>query len=81
MINHAYFAGYDENGLVEVKKSQNLVGNWKNYLLNAQELPMKGIENHSKTGRALGDKRFLNNAKAITGRDLTKKIPTPKSNK
>ncbi|MDQ7050397.1 MAG: transposase [Enterobacterales bacterium] len=78
---HAHLSGYDENGLVEVKKSQKLVGNWKNYLLNAQGLPMKEIESHRKTGRPLGDKRFLDHAEAITGRDLTKKKPGPKSNK
>ena len=78
---HAHIAGYDENGLVEVDKMKKLVGDWKNYLLNAQGLPMEEIEAHSKTGRPLGNKQFLNVAEKITGRDLTKKKPRPKANK
>jgi putative transposase len=76
---HAHLAGYDENGLVEVDKMKKLVGDWKSYLLNAQGLPMEEIEAHSKTGRPLGNKRFLNEAEKITGRELVKKKPGPKS--
>jgi len=76
---HAHLSGHDENGLVEVNKMQDLFGDWKNYLLNAQGLPMEEIEAHNRTGRPLGDSRFLKAAEKITGRDLIKKKPGPKS--
>ena len=75
---HAHLSGHDENGLVEVSKMQELFGDWKNYLLNAQGLPMEEIEAHNKTGRPLGNNRFLKVAEKITGRDLMKKKPGPK---
>jgi hypothetical protein len=70
---HAHLSGYDENGLVEVNKMKTLFGDWKNYLLDAQGLPMEEIESHNKTGRSLGNNRFLKEAEKSTSRKLIKK--------
>jgi len=78
---HAHLSGYDKNGLVEVNKVQAIFGDWKNYLLNAQGLPMEEIEAHNRIGRPLGNNRFLKEAGKITGRDLIKKKPGPKPKK
>jgi hypothetical protein len=77
MTNYAHLSGIDENGLVEVNKVQELFTDWKNYLLNAQGLPMEEIEAHNRTGRPLGNNRFIKMAEKITGRDFVKKKPGP----
>jgi hypothetical protein len=41
---------------------------------------MEEIEMHNRTGRPLGNNRFLKEAGKITGRDLIKKNPRPKVN-
>jgi hypothetical protein len=78
---HTHLSGFDESGLVEVNKVQEIFGDWKNHLLNAQGLLMVKIEFHNRTVRPLGNKRFLKMAEKITGKDLVKKKPRPKSKK
>ena len=75
---HAHLSGHDSTGLIEVDKVKKLFGDWKSYLLSVQGLSMEEIETHNRTGRPLGNNRFLKMAEEITGRDLTKKKPGPK---
>ena len=55
-----------------------LVGDWKDYLLEAQSYSVEEFENHERTGRLLGSENFIEMAESLLGRDLRKKKPGPK---
>ena len=77
---HAHLAGNDERGIVQVEKLLSLTGDWKIYLKEAQGDAGEAIEQHARTGRPLGDERFIEKAERLLQRDLKKKKPGPKSN-
>ncbi|MCZ6803810.1 MAG: transposase [Proteobacteria bacterium] len=75
---HAHLAGKDDNGIVQTEKLLSLAGDWKVYLEAAQGDAWKEIEQHARTGRPLGDERFIEKAERLLQRDLKKKKPGPK---
>ena len=75
---HAHLTGKDDFGVVDAGKLLNIVGDWKNYLLQAQSYSVDEFEMHERTGRPLGSERYIEMAESLLGRDLRKKKPGPK---
>ena len=75
---HAHLAGKDDNGIVQTEKLLSLAGDWKVYLREARGDAGNEIEQHVRTGRPLGDERFIEKAERLLRRDLKKKKPGPK---
>ena len=75
---HAHLSGEDKAGIVEAKKLLKLVGDWKSYLLEAQGYGVEEFESCERTGRPLGNERFIERAEKLLKRDLKKKKPGPK---
>ncbi len=75
---HAHLSGEDKAGIVEAKKLLKLVGDWKSYLLEAQGYGVEEFESRERTGRPLGNERFIERAEKLLKRDLKKKKPGPK---
>jgi len=74
---HAHLTGKDDLGIVDVDKLLNLIGDWKDYLLEAQGRSGEEFEKHERTGRPLGDESFVEKAEQLLGRELKKKKPGP----
>ena len=74
---HAHLSGKDSLGIVDVEKLLNLIGDWKDYLLEAQGRSGEEFEKHERTGRPLGDESFIEKAEKLLGRELKKKKPGP----
>ena len=51
---HAHLTGKDPLGIVDVDKLLNLIGDWKEYLLEALGDSGEEFEKHERTGRPLG---------------------------
>jgi len=78
---HAHLNGRDDE-LVNVKPMLKRVGDWCNYLkTGSSEQAMLNIQNHGRTGRPLGDNRFVRALERVTGRRLQRGKPGPKSGK
>jgi hypothetical protein len=52
--------------------------NWRSYLTKAQGYGIEGLERQERTGRLLGDDRFIELAEKLLSPDLKKKKPGPK---
>jgi len=76
---HAHLSGHDEARIVVTKPLLELVGNWKNYLKEMRSIDLQEMERHERTGRPLGNERFVELAERLLGRDLKKKKPGPKA--
>ncbi|MCF6283250.1 MAG: hypothetical protein L3J28_13795, partial [Candidatus Polarisedimenticolaceae bacterium] len=74
---HAHLLGDDPLGMVDVDKLLNLVGDWKEYLMQAQGYSGEEFERHERTGRPLGNESFIEKAEKLLGRELKKKKPGP----
>ena len=74
---HAYLSG-ENDGLVEVRPLLDLVGNWKEFLLQMTDQSVEEFETHERTGRPLGDEAFIEQASKKLGRDFKRKKPGPK---
>ena len=74
----AHLEGCDDE-LVRVRPMLKLVGDWARYLKdkNPAEAETR-LERHARTGRPLGDARFLKRAERITGRHLKPEKSGPK---
>ncbi len=75
---HAHLSGNDDYGLVNTKPMLNFIGDWKQYLLDAQNHSTEDFGKHERTGRPLGSDSFIEMAESLLGRDLKKKKPGPK---
>lgn len=54
------------------------ISNWDEYLDSPSKEETANIEAHIKTGRPMGDKKFITSAEQKTGRKLHKRKPGPK---
>jgi hypothetical protein len=52
--------------------------NWRSYLTKAQGYGIEGLERQERTGRLLGDDRFIELAEKLLSPYLKKKKPGPK---
>lgn len=77
---HAHMRGKDDR-LVTVKPMLDMVNeSWHSYLgHDDSEEINKQIRNHNKTGRPLGGETFIKKIEKLTGRDLRKKKPGPRT--
>ncbi len=75
---HAHLAGKDQDGIIKPEKLLALAGDWRAYLKAARAYSDNEFEQHERTGRPLGDERFIANAGRLLNRDLLKKKPGPK---
>jgi len=75
----AHTVGEDDN-LVMVKPMLNRISDWSGYL-NEKSDPQRVqmIRKHNATGRPLGDDRFLDDVQRITGNEVRKRKPGPRS--
>ena len=74
----AHLAG-DDDALVSVAPLARLVDDWKGFLAEGMETPMvETIERHGRTGRPLGNERFLKAIESKLGRPVRPKKPGPK---
>jgi putative transposase len=74
----AHLRGQDD-GLVEVRPMLTLVDDWEAYLSDPGDEEIAAhIKKHSRTGRPLGDERFVQSLERITGRVLRRRRPGPK---
>jgi len=74
----AHLIGQDDK-LVSVAPMTARVGNWSHYLaVVEQQQQQDTIRKHTRTGRPVGNMRFLRKLELITGRNLDKKRPGPK---
>ncbi|MFP6780475.1 MAG: transposase, partial [Gammaproteobacteria bacterium] len=66
------------DGITNVTPMAERVGDWGEYLTQStDESVLKGIREHSRTGRPLGDERFMQSLTTVTGTDWRKKKPGP----
>jgi putative transposase len=75
---HAHLSGIDPDGIVRPEKLLSLTGDWKAYLKAAQAYQDEEFERHERTGRPLGEERFVESAERLLMRELEKKKPGPK---
>lgn len=75
---HAHLSGKDNQGIIQPEKLLKLTGDWKTYLKEAQGDQDDAFERHERTGRPLGNERFIETAERLLNRELKKKKPGPK---
>ena len=75
---HAHLSGRDDAGIVVTEPLLELVGDWKNYLIEAQSHRVEELASHERTGRPLGNDHFIDMAENLLGRDFKKMKPGPK---
>jgi putative transposase len=75
---HAHLADKDRDGIIQPEKLLSLTGDWKTYLRKSRAHQNNEFEQHERTGRPLGDDRFIEKAERLLKRDLKKKKPGPK---
>ena len=78
---HAHLSGNDPDNIIEPKKLLSLCGDWRTYLKQSQPTLDTTFEQHSNTGRPLGEEHFIDKVERVLGRDLKKQKPGPKSKK
>ncbi|TNF92097.1 MAG: transposase [Gammaproteobacteria bacterium] len=77
---HAHLSGFDKQGIIQPEKLLSLTGDWKEYLQQAsRHHHHSDFERHERTGRPLGEERFIEKAERLLGRNLKKKRPGPKT--
>ena len=71
-----------DNELVKVKPLLDLVPDWRNFLKEGiEEEEIVRIRQHERTGRPLGDEKFIRKIEKAVDRVLRKKKPGPKQEK
>jgi len=74
----AHLAGRDD-AIVRVQPMLSMVGDWPSYLaLDVDEAEMAAMRRHERTGRPLGNPRFIEHLENRLGRFLRKRKPGPK---
>ncbi|MDJ0805249.1 MAG: transposase [Gammaproteobacteria bacterium] len=66
---HAHLSGTDTDGIVRPEKLLALTGDWKAYLSAAMAYEVDEFERHERTGRPLGDEKFVEKAGRLLNRD------------
>ena len=74
---HAHLAGEDVNGIIQPERLLSLVGDWREYLYEAQVQTDCMFARHERTGRPLGAESFVEKAEHLLQRTLKKKKPGP----
>lgn len=78
---HAHLTGRND-GLVQVEPMLHMVDNWPAYLaLDVDEAESRALQRHERTGRPLGDQRFVERLEDRLGRFLRKRKPGPRKPK
>ena len=73
----AHLRGRDD-GLVDVRPMPQRVDDWAGYLSDAEDEKIAvQIRKDSRTGRPLGDERFVRTLERISGRVLRRRRPGP----
>ncbi len=70
-----------DDALVRVSPMLDRISDWPTYLADANSNDGEIIEQHTRTGRPLGDKAFVRHLEGITGKPLAPKAPGPKAAK
>ena len=72
----AHIAGKDDS-LVTVEPMLDRIDNWEVYLGGEQETPLTNevIQQHTRTGRPLGNQEFIAKLELLTGKELARKKP------
>lgn len=74
----AHFEGHDDQ-LVKVLPLLNLIGNWREFLLQAVPYyQMEALRLHGRTGRPLGGEGFVAKLEKGLGRIFHRRKPGPK---
>jgi len=73
----AHVTGNDDQ-LVKVKPLLERVNNWPAYLTDCSDFDNE-LRKHTRTGRPIGERDFLLQIEALTGRRVRKKKPGPRS--
>jgi len=73
----AHLTGSDD-GVVTVKPMLDRVSNWSDLLSSDDSVKFDEVRMHERSGRPLGEERFIEKVSMLTGRDLVKKKPGPK---
>ena len=76
---HAHLLGADILGIVKVDRLLALVDDWKGYLQQAKDNKVEPLQMHTRTGRVLGDDKFINKIETLLKRKLRKNKPGPKN--
>ena len=71
-------SGEDPYRMIQPQDLISLMGDWKVYLKTAQSYQDDEFDRHERTGRPLGDEKFIEKAERFLHRDLKKKKPGPK---
>lgn len=64
---------------VRVRPMLDRVADWSSDLAYDQNADYERIQQHTRTGRPLGDPNFFNRLEAITGKALVPQRPGPKT--
>lgn len=76
---HAHLTGVDDN-LVKVAPLLEIVKDWRGFLLSAiSEKEMEELRKHERTGRPLGNERFVEKLEGALGRILGRQKPGRKT--
>lgn len=79
--SRAHLAGNDD-ALLSGKPMLQRISNWRRYLQSSvAESTLEKLHQHSRTGRLLGDDRFVEKLELLTQRSLKRRKPGPKINK
>ena len=75
---HAYLSG-ESNDILTLNPLRNQVKDWKTFLkLRMKNNTSAEFESHERTGRPMGNERFIKRISDMLGRDLLPKKPGPK---
>jgi len=79
--SRAHLAGHDDT-LLSVAPMLQRISNWSDYLQSpAAESTLDRLHKHSRTGRPLGDDRFIEKLERLTRRSLKRQKSGPKTEK
>ena len=73
----AHLAGQDD-GVVTVKPMLDRVQHWMELLESGEQKMFDTLRQHERTGRPLGQEKFVSDLSKLTGRVLAKKKPGPR---
>ncbi len=73
-----HISGKDD-GLVKVKPLLEMAGNWRDFLNTAiSQQEMEALRSHERTGRPIGNDKFMNKLEKMLERTLKRMKPGPK---
>jgi putative transposase len=75
---NAHLAGRDDL-LVKVEPMLDRIADWAMYLASDRDTCDEILQRYSRTGRPLGDERFVSRLESLTGAALTRRRPGRRS--